>query len=310
MRLSELDEWARAHHGIITLEASGLSRSAWYRALRRGTLDGIHPFVARLVGTPETPQQRIFAAVAAIGEPTLASHRSAARLWGVPRPDDDPVDVIITGKRRSLQLDGVVIHHPTDRSGLTEVQRDGIACTDVLRTLVDLGAVDHAGVLAAVGHVLTSGLASLDAIESAVADHARQGRGGTVALRDAIADWSIDGKPADSIVEVLMKRLIDRFELPPVEFHPVIEGHQVDFRVIGTPVLLECDRWQDHGRDRDTFERDRVRDAELVAAGWLVLRFSYWSITTQPELTAERIRAAVDRWAPAGPLGWLPPDAA
>ncbi len=107
-----------------------------------------------------------------------------------------------------------------------------------------------------------------------------------------------------------MRGLVDRFELPPVEFHPVIEGHQVDFRVIGTPVLLECDRWQDHGRDRDTFERDRVRDAELVAAGWLVLRFSYWSITTQPELTAERIRAAVDRWAPAGPLGWLPPDAA
>jgi very-short-patch-repair endonuclease len=47
-----------------------------------------------------------------------------------------------------------------------------------------------------------------------------------------------------------------------------------------------------------------------VAAGWLVLRFTYRSITTRPKATADRIRAAVDRWAPADPLGWLPPDAA
>ena len=70
--------------------------------------------------------------------------------------------------------------------------------------------------------------------------------------------------------------------------------------MIGTPVVLECNGWQYHGLDRDTFERDRERDADLVAAGWLVLRFTYRSITTRPKATADRIRAAVDRWAPAG----------
>ena len=96
MRLSDFDEWARAHHGIITFEASGLTRTAWYRAIQRGTLQQLHPYVARMVGTTDTPEQRIIAGVLAIGEPAVASHRSAARLWGVPRPDDDPVDVIPT----------------------------------------------------------------------------------------------------------------------------------------------------------------------------------------------------------------------
>jgi very-short-patch-repair endonuclease len=94
-----------------------------------------------------------------------------------------------------------------------------------------------------------------------------------------------------------MARLIRRFGLPPVEFHPVIAGHEVDFRVIDTPVLLECDGWAHHGLDRRGFERDRVRDAELVGGGWIVVRFTYRAVTTAPGSVARRIRAATDRWA-------------
>ncbi len=310
MKLSDFDDWARAHHGIITFTASGLSRSAWYRAIEAGTLDPIHPYVARLVGTPDTPEQRIIAGVHAIGEPAVASHRSAARLWGVPRPDDDPVDVIPTGSRRDLQLDGVIIHRPTDRARLVPQKQFGIPCTNILRTLVDLGAVDPSGVHPAVGHAVTHRLASLEAIEAAAAEHARQGRGGIVAVRDAIADWSIDDKPADSILEVVMRRLIERFDLPPVEFHPVIEGYEVDFRVIDTPVILECDGWAYHGLDRATFERDRGRDADLTGAGWIIVRFTYRAITTRPKATADRILAALDRWTPSTGLAPFPPDAA
>jgi very-short-patch-repair endonuclease len=310
VKLSDFDDWARAHHGIITFTASGLSRSAWYRAIEAGTLDPIHPYVARLVGTPDTPEQRIIAGVHAIGEPAVASHRSAARLCGGPRPDDHPGDVIPPGSRRDLQLDGVIIHRPTDRARLVPQKQYGIPCTNILRTLVDLGAVDPSGVHPAVGHAVTHRLASLEAIEAAAAEHARQGRGGIVAVRDAIADWSIDDKPADSILEVVMRRLVERFDLPPVEFHPVIEGCEVDFRVIDTPVLLECDGWAYHGLDRATFERDRGRDADLTAAGWIIVRFTYRAITTRPKATADRILAALERWTPSTGLAPFPPDAA
>ncbi len=298
MRLTDLDGIARANHGIVTFERSGLSRSAWYRAIAAGTLDQIHPRVARVPGTPDTPEQRIAAGVNAMGVPALASHRSAALLWGVPRPGSDPVDVMLVGRRRGPDLDGVVIHRTTDRQRLTPQRRFGIPCTNILRTIVDLGAVDPGGLHAAVGHAIATKLAPLGAIEAAVADHARPGRRGVVALREVIADWSIDQKPADSVLEAVMARLIETRGLPPVEFHPIIEGHEVDFRVIGTPVILECDGWKYHGLDRTGFERDRDRDADLIAAGWIVVRFTYRAIVSRPAATANRIRAAVERWAP------------
>jgi hypothetical protein len=69
-----------------------------------------------------------------------------------------------------------------------------------------------------------------------------------------------------------MHRLIAQYGLPPVEFHPMICGYEVDFRVCGAPIILECDGWTYHGLQRSTFERDRERDADLAAAGWIVLR--------------------------------------
>ena len=297
MRLSAFDDWARGHHGLITLDASGLSRSAWYRAIDSGTIEQVHPFVARLPGTPRTPEQRIAAAVLAIGGGAVASHRSATRLCGAARPDTDPVDLITIDCRRDDRLDGVVIHATRDLKHLRPQRRHGIACTNILRALVDLGAVDPEGVGDAVGHALATKLADLRALEATVADHAGKGRRGVVALRNAIDAWSIDAKPADSTLEAAMARLIRRYRLPPVRFHPVIEGWEVDFHVLGSPVILECDGWVFHGLDRTTFERDRIRDAELTAAGWIIVRFTYRSITSTPGRTARRIQNAVARWS-------------
>ena len=227
----------------------------------------------------------------------MASHRSAARLWGAVRPDTDPVDLITPGSRHDDHLDGVVIHATGDLKRLRPQRRHGIACTNILRTLVDLGAVDASGVSEAVGHALATKLVHLPALEATLADHAGHGRRGVAALRHAIDAWSIDAKPADSTLEAAMARLVHRYHLPPVTFHPVIEGWEVDFQVIGSPVILECDGWAFHGLDRTTFERDRIRDAQLTAAGWIVVRFTYRSITSTPGWTAQRIRAAVARWS-------------
>lgn len=299
MKLSTFDDWARAHHGLITFEASGLSRSAWYRATEAGSLDQVHPLVARLRGTATTPEQRIAAGVLAVGGDALASHRSCARLWGVARRDDDPVDVVTASLQRGVELEGVVVHRTTDNDHLNAQRRYGIRCTTILRMLVDLGAVDPDGVVEAVGHVIATRVADLGAIEHTLGVHARPGRPGITALRAAIGEFTIDAKPADSTLESAMNRLISRYQLPPVEFHPVIEGWEVDFRVCETPVILECDGWAYHGLDRTNFERDRRKDAELIAAGWIVIRFTYRSIMTTPGRTANRVRSAITRWSDA-----------
>jgi very-short-patch-repair endonuclease len=202
-------------------------------------------------------------------------------------------------------LANVRFHRPVDGIHLLPQRRSGIACTNILRTMCDLGAVDRAAVVGAVGHVLTLKLATLDALEMTVLAHSTQGRAGITALRAAIDEWSIDAKPADSVLEPAMRRLARRYALPPLDFHPVVDGWEVDFRVRETSIILECDGWTSHGLHHQQFERDRERDARLTVAGWIVLRFTYRSITRSPGRVATRIRGALDRWSMV-----QPPDAA
>jgi very-short-patch-repair endonuclease len=296
VEIGELDELARRNHGVVTRDGSGLSADAWKRALRRGTLIGVQPGVARLPGTEPTHLQAIAAAVLSAGDEALASHRSAAFLWGIPRPLVDPVDVLVPDRGTRLRLRAVRVHRPTDQADLARTVRKRVACTTIVRTLLDLGAVDRRSVRGALGHALTNRLVTVARVERAIIEHSRQGRSGIVPLRSALATWTIDGKPADSVLELAMVRLCRRYRLPPVEFHPIIEGFEVDFRVIGTPLVLECDGWAYHGADRAGFERDRVRDAALIAAGWIPIRFTYRAVTHTPFEVARRIRDALATW--------------
>ena len=228
----------------------------------------------------------------------MASHRSAAHLWGIPRPDDDPVDVMLTERTRRATLAGVLVHRPRDRRDLSPVLRANIRTSNVLRLLCDLGAVDPSSVPAAVGHVVTTGMASPVALRNAVNVHTRRGRHGVPAFRAALDDWVIDGKPADSVLETAVRRLVAEHGLPSVEFHRVIAGHEVDFWVIDSPIVLECDGWESHGRNRVQFEQDRRRDQDLAAAGYVTVRFTYRQLVRRPAAQAERIRRVVHRWAP------------
>ncbi len=237
----------------------------------------------------------------AAGPGALASHRSAAALWGIQRPPDDEIDVILAGRRRDSRLVAVNIHRPTDGAELIPRSRSNIACTNIFRTLCDLGAVDPAAVSAAVGHTLAARMVSLRALESSLVLHARPGRAGVRALRAAIDEWTIDAKPSDSMLESAMARLVDRFRLPRIVFHQVICGWEVDFRIVDTAVLIECDGWTSHGLDRDQFERDRRRDDDLRAAGWIVMRLSYRAIVNRPSDTARRVRRLVERWSALPP---------
>ena len=329
MKLLDLDDEARANHGVITLERSGLSRDAWYRAIRNGSIEQLHPGVARLPGTPRSHRQRIAAAVLAVSTDCLAvpadrdarreapvrvrggatvamaSHRSAAWLWldrggGGDDVDGDnsgrqPVDITVLDRRRSRTLQGVAVHRPTDRARLAPQRIENIRCTNILRTLIDLGAVDPGGVSDLLGHALSTRVVNLNAVETVLLDHGRRGRPGVVALRSAVDEWTIDSKPADSVLELALRRLVERHDLPPVEFHPIVEGWEVDFRFVGTRLLVECDGWTTHGLDRDQFERDRRRDADLTAAGWIVSRHTYRAITRDAGKTAHRLRALLAR---------------
>ena len=273
------------------------STHAWRRAVASGRLLEVHPGVARLPGAPVTPEQRIAAAVLAIPG-SMASHRSAAYLWGVERPPREPVDVIVVGTRIKRRLDDVVVHHPTDTADLRVVVRSRIATTNVLRMLCDLGAVDESGVERAVEHAVVAGYVRLSGLRALVDRHAVRGRHGVAALRAAVEAWPLGNKPPDSVLEVRMAKLLREGRLPPATFHPDIGGIEVDFRVDGTPIVLECDGWEWHAKRPERARRDRERDAYLLALGYPTIRFTWGCITERRSETIRRIRAVLEQWAP------------
>jgi very-short-patch-repair endonuclease len=280
-----------------------MSRATWYRAADGARLELLHPGVARMPGAGGTREQAICAAVLATSPGSLASHRSAAYLWGIPRPADDPVEVVVTHRTRTPDLDGVIVHRPRDLKDLTPVLRQNIRTTNVLRLLCDLGAVDPSAVSAAVGHVVTMRLASPAALRAAIDRHSRRGRHGVPAFRAALEEWVIDGKPVDSLLEKTMDRLLREHRLPPAEFHARIAGYEVDFWIIDTPVVLECDGWEFHAKARWQQEQDAARDADLAAHGYITIRFAFRPIMRRPGGLARRIRAVLRQWAPHVDLG-------
>lgn len=302
MDLRRVEGFASRHHGVVTLAAAqqaGVSLSSWYRAHDHAVLERLYPGVSRIVGSPATRHQQVTAAVLAVGPDAMASHRTAAELWGIPRPAGEPIDVIVSRRARSSALGSHIrLHRPRDHRDLVPVNRWGIPTTNAVRTLCDLGAVDRAGVTGAVGHVLSTRLATWAALDRGIARHAGYGRHGVVAFREALQTWLLDGKPADSVLELAMRKLLRTYGLPPVEFHPKICGYETDFRIIGTRILIECDGWTTHGLDRKQFERDRERDRVHSAAGFVTMRFTYGDIVRSPAATARDIRRELQRWAP------------
>lgn len=274
-----------------------MPKRAWYWALTSQRFEQIHPGVARLAGAVETPEQRILAAVWACGDGAMASHRSAAHLW-VPGEPPRVVDVIVPAGRRGASLPRVVVHRPKDQLDLRVTFRSNIPTTNPLRALVDYGAADPAGTRGCLERMVVAGFVTPAAVHAALARHRGRGRTGVSALDQALADWTMNEKPPDSVLEEAMNGLVLRFALPPVRFHPILAGHEPDFLVVGSPVVIECDGWATHGLDRATFERDRERDADLAAAGYVVVRVTWRQIRRRPSVVAQRVRAVVARFAP------------
>lgn len=303
MKLQLLDSFAQRHHGLVNSTAAarvGISRATWYRAIASGQLEQLYPNVVRTWGAAETFEQRALAAAWAAGPDALTSHRTSAALWTVQRPPDDPLDVLLPSRARHSLPGGVVIHRPKDRLDLRPIMRSRVPTTNPMRMLLDLGAVDPDGVSAALLTVLTQRVASPAAIRAALFRHARKGRAGITALRVALEQWLDEELPPDSVLEQAMYNLVLEFDLPPVEFHPMVLGYEIDFRVTGTPVLIECDGWGSHGLDRNQFEYDRIRNSELVGAGYVLAHVTWSQLRSDRKATAGRIRTVVDRWSRPG----------
>jgi very-short-patch-repair endonuclease len=298
---------ARRQHGLVgrsQLLELGRSESALKRDVRAGRLERVHPQALRVAGAPSTWEQHVHAAVLGCGTGGFASHRSAARLWGLA--DDDETIEVSVSRTRLPRLGGVTVHRSGDLDPRWCTTRHRIPVTNPLRTLVDLGAVtSHRVVGEAVERALVSGLVSVAALEWARAAHAGAGRRGVGVLGRILDRRALGSRPADSVLEARMASLLQRHGLPPPAFqHEVSAGRRlvarVDFAYPELLLALEVDGLASHGT-ADALQHDLQRQNALVGCGWTVLRFTWNDVVLRSAKVATAVEGVRRRLA--APLG-------
>jgi Transcriptional regulator, AbiEi antitoxin/Protein of unknown function (DUF559) len=270
---------ARLQKGVITraqLDRCGIGRGGIAYRLRCGRLHRLHPGVYLVGHGVAAEGARELAAVLACGQGAVASHDTAAALWGFRRVERGPVEITIPTRHRASRP-GIRVHR-TAALAAGEVRRhDGIPLTAPARTLLDLAqALDDRALERAVDEAIVQRLASERELRAAVAGaYRRPGTGRLEALLGREAALT------RSEAEERFRELMAAAEVPAPVLNARIAGYEVDAYWPGQRLAVEIDGFRFHA-SRAAFERDRRRDAALQAAGVRVLRLTWRRLQGAP----------------------------
>jgi len=272
---------AAGRHGVIGRQdalAAGLSRQAIDRRVATGRWRRVGNGAYVVAGTPPTWPQAVTAACVAGGADVVASHRTAARLWGLVAADGR-TELTVAGNRR-VRIPGVRVHQSILLPGLDQTVVDGVPATTLPRTLADVaGHQDPRVVGQWVDDAMRRHRLDLRELRSCFARLSGPGRRDLRPLRAAL-DVRLPGwDPGDSALEARALRILADAGLPaPVQQHPVrrLDGETAEIDLAFPPewVAIELDGWEHHGR-RSAFSPDRIRRNELVLLGWDVYQFTW-----------------------------------
>lgn len=274
---SELNRCARRQHGLITREqavAAGLSSSAVSRRLDSGSWRRVAAGVYAVASAAASWRQQVLAACLALG--AVASHRTAAALWGLSGCRPGPVHVSVAHGRASRSATGTV-HRSRELPPGDVTRIDGIPVTRPARTLVDLaGVVSPRALEEAVDDALCRRLVTLPRLDKRAAALAGKGRAGAAQLRAILDTWHDGGLlPHETAEARLFRRLVHSGLPPPERQHEVwADGRllgRLDLAWPDAKVGFELDGFRWHGAPR-AHRRDIARHNGLKARGWTVFQ--------------------------------------
>jgi hypothetical protein len=274
-------ELASQQHGLISRRQAngiGISDRMIRTRVQAGRWSVVRPGVYLVGAAPPSWEQRTLAAVLAAGLDALASHRTAARLWGLVQRSGR-VEVLIPHGRR-VELADIHIHRSRRLVEADATVRAGVPVTSLDRTIADLATRHPERV---VGRWIDAGLRDhgLD-LERLAVTCGRLTFPGHPAPRSAMQALVLRSPgydPGRSSLESRALEAIEREGLPtPIRQHPVRrptgEPAYIDLAYPQPMLAVELDGWEVHGI-RSAFEDDRIRANDLVLLGWTVLRFTW-----------------------------------
>ncbi|MGY1729073.1 DUF559 domain-containing protein [Geodermatophilus sp. SYSU D01062] len=288
-----------ARRDRITLATSSSSVSRW---LTRGDVVLLHPGVLALAERVDEWPVRALAAVLWTRGPL--SHLSALGVHGLAPTPTGPVHVTVPADRWPRGSTRVVAHRTT--LPIHPVRVSGLPVLDAARSLVDawswaasprnpLAAVDAPVVRQAVIEaVRTRAVFVEDLLAQSTGQRVHAGRAELTELLGLVAGGCQSELEVFGVLHVLRAPGIPPF----VQQHRVaVPGGRtvvLDVAWPGLRVAVELDGAAFHG-SREQRERDLRRDTALAGLGWVVLRFSYRRLTTDPYGCRREIEAVLRR---------------
>jgi very-short-patch-repair endonuclease/predicted transcriptional regulator of viral defense system len=295
---------ADGQQGVVTrgqLREAGLSDGAIHRWERSGRIRRVFRSVYSVGGTAIGERGRIQAAVLASGRGSVVSHRSAAFLLGIGERSPRVIDVI-PPRQGGRKVDGIRFHNVTAPSRHELVRVQGIACTSVARTVVDLaGTYGESGLRETFERAAAAGKLDLAAIEAVLDRGVR--RRGAPCLRRVIEEWRPVAETARyatvrSLFEAKLLPLVAKAGLPMPRINAAVRTAE---RVLEVDLLWDDERFvveadsRRHHATEVAFERDRRRDLDLLEVHYEVLRVTWRQVEDEPERVFAVARSELER---------------
>ena len=284
LRIRDLAERQHNLVSLAQLQFLGLSPSGVRQRVATGRLTRIHRGVYAVGHGRLTLRGHWMAAVLAYGQDAALSHRSGGALHGV-RPDNRPKSDVTVPGRSARSRPRIDVHASTTLTAADVTTIDGIPCTSLARTLLDLAeVVDRRGVERAINQAEVLRIFDLRAVEEVLSR--ATGRRGAGVLKSVLAEY---GGPTltDRELEERFLALCRAARLPQPEVNEWITlddgiAYKIDFLWRRERLAVETDGWGSHGT-RQAFENDRRRDRLLSLAGWTVVRFTWRDVEREPD---------------------------
>jgi very-short-patch-repair endonuclease len=299
---------AASQHGAIgrdQLRALSYSRHQVRRLCVVGVLVPLSRDVFVVAGTPDTWRRRLWAGLLEAGPEAFVSHRSTAALMELPGFRPTFVDITVTEKgNRRLTLS---THHTTSWVPAHHQTRiDGLPCSTLARCVFELAGLSsptrlrrglpyvHEGLVERTYDNATKRGLTLHAESEVVATLAKRGRKGTQLMRRILDERGEGFVATESELEDLLLAVIAANGLPLPEKQRVLGGEtpagRVDFFYAAVRLVIEADSRKHHTALLDR-RNDQNRDLDLAAAGFGILRVTYWDLVHQPERFIAALKA-------------------
>lgn len=283
---------ADTHHGNIShaeLLALGLSKRQIAYRVKIGRLHPVYRGVYSVGRSPKTALEWAAAAVLACGEGAALSHISALALWDLAEWRWSAIHVTVPGDRRPS---GIKVHRAPGLTGRDVRTHQGIRMTSPARTILDCApALTDKQLNRAFNDARRSHQARLRLWHLADVIERFPTHRGASRLKPLV---QITGGPTRSDWEDEFPAFCKQYELPEPILSTPVAGYEADALFPHDKIVIELDSWDFH-QDRESFENDRDRDADRLAAGHWTVRITWPRIKLRSAREADRLHRILRR---------------